>query len=185
MGLKTYWVFLLVLLASLPAAACTPVTSAAFPAVMLAYLVWLGLSLVLRRGHGFGDRDLGVYAPTVPLGCLWFLFPALSLGLPFAFFFLAFPMHLAVEFFRALFAGSLEGRKRKERLFFYGLPLAIALFGGITAKWMLYSSHGGWRLFLVNLSTHGPSFGAPAFVIGIVVLVLSIFRERRRAKEDG
>ena len=185
MGLKARWAILLLFSASLPASACTPVLSAAFPAVMLAYLVWVVLSIGLRRRHDFCDRDLWLFGPSVPLGCVWFSVPILVFVLPFAFLFLAFPMHLAVEFFAALFSRSQASKDRRVRLLYYGIPLAIALFGGIIAKWMLYSERGGWRLLMANLSENGPFFGTVSFVVGLAVLTASILSERRRARREA
>lgn len=169
----------------MPAAACTPVMSSAFPAVLLAYLVWLILSLLLYRSYRFCGADLERYAVTVPIGFCWFAVPSMLLGIPFAILFLAFPMHLAVEFCAALFSRSTQGDDRAARLVYYGVPLAITLFGGITGKWMMYSKMGGWRSFLVNLSANSSFFGTVSFGIGVLVLISSILRERKRVRAEA
>lgn len=177
------YALLLVALSSLPALACSPIMSAGFHAVILAYFVWLVLSVILRRSHSFCDRDFGLYTVATPIGCVWFAVPMILFALPFAFVFLAFPMHLAVEFFMALFGRANERKDRAVRLFYYGVPLAIALFGGLVAKWMLYSEMGGWRAFLVNFSANAPTIGSLSFLIGIFILFEATRRERRLSAE--
>lgn len=158
--------------------ACTPIVSVGFGAVGLAYILWLVFSLLLAFRYRFVEEDLKTWAFLVPLGFLWFAAPILILLLPAGIVFLAFPMHLAVQFFASLFHKDIQDRF--TRLLYYGLPAAVVLALGIYLKMALYSRYGGLRAFLWNYfeSGGGRSFLIISLAVGLVVLGKALLKAK-------
>lgn len=157
--------FLLALAA--PADACTPVVSVGIRGLMAGWLVWL---ILTPFALGLPSTRT-LYIVAVPMGLMGFAVPAFGV-LTFVAVLLtvAFPMHLALEFFGALF--HREAEHRGFRLFYNGLPLALILWMGLQAKAALYGDNGGFRSLVWNYSREGEAvFFAVWLVVGVVLLV--------------
>lgn len=156
-----------VLACTAPAQACTPILSVGMPALGLAWLVWLLLTPFLGRP---GEWK---WAALVPLGFLAFAVPMFAVFLlPAALALIAFPMHLAVEFFDAAFHG---GDQRGRRLLYYGLPLAMVLVFGVMAKAALYGDYGGLRALAWNYAREAE---AGFFAVWLAVGAWTLWRHR-------
>ncbi len=148
------------------AEACTPILSVGFGGVMAGWLVWL----ILAPFAGSISSSRLFWAIVVPVGMVTFAVPMFA---PFllaaALLAIAFPMHLALEFFDALFHP--QTASRALRLFWNGLPLAVMLGLGLSAKAWLYGEHGGLRSLLWNYTHEAEAvFFAIWMVVGAAVL---------------
>ena len=164
-------VLALVLACTLRAEACTPIVSVGFKGVLAGWLVWL----LLAPFAGLLSSSRLVWAIAVPVGMLTFAVPAFAPVLFVAMLLaIAFPMHLACEFFDALFHP--QTASRAFRLLWNGLPLALMLILGVSAKAWLYGENGGLRAFLWNYSHE-----AEAVVYAIWMVVGAVVLARHRA----
>ncbi len=152
-----------------PAMACTPVVSVGFGGLMVGFLVWCVLALCTPGGCSSTSR--GLWLVTVPIGMFTFVLPMLApLLFPAMFVAIAFPMHLAVEFFDAWCHPRTPSRP--ERLVVNGIPLALVLGLGLGAKGLLYGQYGGLRSLAWNYAHEAEGvFLAVWLVTGAVVLI--------------
>jgi len=152
-----------------PALACTPIISVGFGGLMAGFLVWCVLALCLPGVSSSASRAF--WLVTVPIGMFTFVLPMLApLLFLAAFVAIAFPMHLAVEFFDAWCHPQTPSRS--ARLVVNGIPLALVLGLGLGAKGLLYGPYGGLRSLVWNYLHEAEAvFFAIWLLTGAVVLV--------------
>ncbi|MBI2266177.1 MAG: hypothetical protein HYU64_13550 [Armatimonadetes bacterium] len=183
-GLKPF-LFLAALLALAgpsPAFACTPIMSVGYYGVMAGYLVWVVLALIFAWRYGALRYDFAKWAILVPIGFFWFAVPIAILALPAAILFLAFPMHLAVEFCTALFDNTIPRGEKIPRLIYFGLPTLVILGLGIAFKILIYAREGGLRAFVWNYSEGGT--GLIFFGFSLLIGLIVAFRARRADRRN-
>lgn len=168
-------------LSARPAVACTPIFSAAFGGLFVGYVVWIVLSLVLGFWYAFAWRELRSWVFWIPVGWLVFAVPMFA-GILFVpmIMFIAFPMHLAVQFFLALFERPAPD-DRTARLAYYGLPVALIIGLGISAKLVFYGQIGGLRALAWNYSHRAEVI---AFALWMCVGLHVLYKGARQARLD-
>lgn len=165
----------LVLACAAPAAACTPVMSVGFKGLMLGWLLWLVLT---PFAMGIPSTRL-FWALVVPVGMMGFAVPMFGVLLIVPVLVtIAFPMHLALEFFDALYHP--DGEYRGFRLFYNGAPLAVMLGLGLSAKAALYGEYGGLRTLAWNYTREGESL---FFGLWLAVALVVLWQHRAQHRE--